>query len=452
MEGGALGRSGDHGGGVYDEKRSQSSVDGDRESRREEKAVDKVANPVTTAEISMVETVATALNKNEKVDELQSTIAEMDEVREENQRLKMSLDRLLKDYRSLQMQFQEVVQQETKRSADKENNNNDRELTEESELVCLSLGRVPCKPKTDDQTSRVSKQLKGEEFNKEELSLGLDCKFETTKSGGSARTTHETLPIPSPTNSCEVPKEEAGETWPTSKVLKKMRDSNVEDEVSQQNPAKKARVCIRARCDTPTINDGCQWRKYGQKIAKGNPCPRAYYRCTVAPSCPVRKQVQRCFEDMSILITTYEGTHNHPLPLSATAIASTTSAAASMLLSGSSTSRSTDVHGLNLYLSDNGSKPKQFYLSNPALSSSPSHPTVTLDLTNSNPASSHFGRFPANYNPPRYSSSSTSVNFSTSSQFNAVSWSNGFLSYGAQPQPQSYNNRNVLSNINLGRL
>lgn len=156
------------------------------------------------------------------------------------------------------------------------------------------------------------------------------------------------------------------------------------------------------------------------------------------------------------MITTYEGTHNHPLPMSATAMASTTSAAASMLLSGSSSSRpghsssantlstaAADLHGLNYYLSEN-SKSKPFYLSSSPFSShAPSYPTITLDLT-STPASSSspFNKFSSSY-PPTYSSAS--LNFS-SSESNSMSWANGFLNYSTQPY-----NRSQIGNVTIGR-
>ncbi|KAI4351608.1 hypothetical protein L6164_005952 [Bauhinia variegata] len=360
-----------------------------------------------------------------KDDGLKSAIAEMGEVKEENERLKMMLERVEKDYQSLQLRFFDILQKEASEKGSAEGSVTSLDETEEPEMVSLRLGRNPREPKKDERNGTCNKAKENEDFELASncLTLGLDATCQ--------------LSMELASESSEEPKETeaGGETWPTSKSVKAR---NGDDEISDQMPTKRARVSVRARCDTPTMNDGCQWRKYGQKIAKGNPsCPRAYYRCTVAPACPVRKQVQRCAEDMSILITTYEGTHNHPLPVSATAMASTTSAAASMLLSDSSTSQpsthssalsGTVFNGLSFSHFDQ-SRAKQGLFPNHA--ASPLFPTITLDLTSASSSSpAHVTRLPSNIaSGPRYPPTNLSFCSKEPTIIPAV-WGNGFPNNG----------------------
>lgn len=157
--------------------------------------------------------------------------------------------------------------------------------------------------------------------------------------------------------------------------------------------------------------------------------------------------MQRCAEDLSILITTYEGTHNHPLQVSATAMASVTSAAASMMLSGSSTSQHYAGHhssasfGTNSPTVLNGlrfsqqydqeySRAKELFLP-PPNHASHLFPIVTLDLTSSASFSSSqthvHNNLPSNIaSSTRFSPPSLSFCSPPEPNFTPSIWAKGF--------------------------
>ncbi|GMH20363.1 hypothetical protein Nepgr_022204 [Nepenthes gracilis] len=99
------------------------------------------------------------------------------------------------------------------------------------------------------------------------------------------------------------PKDQGGED------SKKVNKTKKKVEKKQREP----RFAFMTRSEVDHLEDGYRWRKYGQKAVKNSPYPRSYYRCTTQ-KCKVKKRVERSFEDSSIVITTYEGQHNHQVP------------------------------------------------------------------------------------------------------------------------------------------
>nr|XP_043625135.1 WRKY transcription factor WRKY24 isoform X2 [Erigeron canadensis] len=96
-----------------------------------------------------------------------------------------------------------------------------------------------------------------------------------------------------------------------SKRQKRENPSTIEGISTKTNC--EPRVVVQTTSAVDIVNDGYRWRKYGQKLVKGNLNPRSYYRCSSA-GCFAKKHVERASHDEKVVITTYEGRHDHDMP------------------------------------------------------------------------------------------------------------------------------------------
>jgi WRKY transcription factor 1 len=124
------------------------------------------------------------------------------------------------------------------------------------------------------------------------------------------------MPSSVPEKSSQVP----DAAVPTMQSDQEGRTSSIVSEKLSQAPDTSGIIALQSGQEgsTPSIirekvtEDGYNWRKYGQKLVKGNEFIRSYYKCT-HPNCQVKKQLERS-QDGQIVDTTYFGQHDHPKP------------------------------------------------------------------------------------------------------------------------------------------
>ncbi|CAI0438898.1 unnamed protein product [Linum tenue] len=105
-----------------------------------------------------------------------------------------------------------------------------------------------------------------------------------------------------------IDEEESDSKRSFRKIESCLGESNV-----SSRAVREPRVVVQIESEVDILDDGYRWRKYGQKVVKGNPNPRSYYKCT-SLGCSVRKHVERASHNLKYVITTYEGKHNHEVP------------------------------------------------------------------------------------------------------------------------------------------
>ncbi|XP_052723923.1 probable WRKY transcription factor 12 isoform X1 [Vigna angularis] len=173
-------------------------------------------------------------------------------------------------------------------------------------------------PSAQSQSSQLSQSLTG---GNTVTAATVTTTITTTTTSGSVGFNHNDLASRSSWNNEQVrtldPKavndenctgntSDGNNTWYTQ-----WRNSGSEkNKVKVRRKLREPRFCFQTRSDVDVLDDGYKWRKYGQKVVKNSLHPRSYYRCT-HNNCRVKKRVERLSEDCRMVITTYEGRHNH---------------------------------------------------------------------------------------------------------------------------------------------
>lgn len=162
----------------------------------------------------------------------------MEEVREENERLKFTLSQILKDYNNLKNQFKTQVEEEANQESKKAANlasmaASTSDDDEESDLVSLSLGRFSNDSTREKRKINAPSYKESKTLENGGIELGLSCKSDPDNSLEASR-------------SFDEPKEEEVRSSSSNK-----NSRSGDDEILQQT--KKPRVSVRAVCNTQTV-------------------------------------------------------------------------------------------------------------------------------------------------------------------------------------------------------
>ncbi|PIN00150.1 hypothetical protein CDL12_08816 [Handroanthus impetiginosus] len=133
--------------------------------------------------------------------------------------------------------------------------------------------------------------------------LGIDEVSETKQQESSGSESDDTV---------EINMKEESADGPECKNRPKRNSTGELEALSK--PGKKPKYVVHAAGNVGISGDGYRWRKYGQKMVKGNPHPRNYYRCTSA-GCPVRKHIEKAMDNTGEVVITYMGVHDHDKPV-----------------------------------------------------------------------------------------------------------------------------------------